>query len=143
MLRICNIQYGYKEKIIFENANLTINSGEIIWLKGINGSGKTTLFKILSGLLEIEKMDIYLDNEYIEMDALKKNITFIPNSPYLFEYLSGNDNIEYLISLFHLEDYYDKIMRNMRDLKLEQDLSKNIYEYLFIYLRKSIAKNMI
>lgn len=129
MLNVCNMRYRYKDKVIFENANLTVNRGEIVWLKGINGSGKTTLFKILSGLLEVEEIDIFLNNECIDIDKLRECITFIPNSPYLFEYLSGNENIEYLVSLFKLESCYDKIMENMNKLNLAEDLNKNICEY--------------
>jgi zinc/manganese transport system ATP-binding protein len=41
---------AYKDKVIWRDANFTINHGEFIGLLGANGAGKTTLFRLLLGL---------------------------------------------------------------------------------------------
>lgn len=41
----------YTEKVALKNANLNIESGQIVGLVGSNGAGKTTLLKILAGLI--------------------------------------------------------------------------------------------
>lgn len=35
---------------IFSNISFTLNSSELLWLKGANGSGKTSLMRVLAGL---------------------------------------------------------------------------------------------
>jgi ATP-binding cassette subfamily F protein uup len=44
-----NIQLVFGEKVIFQNAGLTVSKGDKIGLIGLNGQGKSTLFKILTG----------------------------------------------------------------------------------------------
>lgn len=44
------IHLSFKEKIIFQDINLSISKGEIIGILGPNGSGKTTLFDLICNL---------------------------------------------------------------------------------------------
>jgi heme exporter protein A len=43
------------ERLLFENINFTVNSGDTFEISGHNGSGKTTLLRLLCGLLLPEK----------------------------------------------------------------------------------------
>ena len=132
MLQISNINHRFGDKIIFKDAKITIPEKEVIWMQGENGSGKTTFYRMLSGLLEpvaSEEMQIELDGKRISGVELKRDVNYIPNKPYLFEYLSGSDNIEYLTALFKLEDKYNKIQENMRVLGLSEELTSEIHTY--------------
>lgn len=50
-----NLAAGYKSKIIWENANFSVNPGEFVAILGPNGAGKTTLFRLLLGLAKPAK----------------------------------------------------------------------------------------
>lgn len=45
-----NLSVGYKDKIIWKNANFSIKRGEFVAVIGPNGAGKTTMFRALLGL---------------------------------------------------------------------------------------------
>jgi ATP-binding cassette subfamily F protein uup len=47
-----NINLSFGQKVIYDNAELTISKGDKIGLIGLNGQGKSTLFKILMGEVE-------------------------------------------------------------------------------------------
>jgi zinc/manganese transport system ATP-binding protein len=47
-----NLSAGYKDKIIWSDANFSVKPGEFIGLLGPNGAGKTTLFRMLLGLIK-------------------------------------------------------------------------------------------
>lgn len=49
---IRNLSFGYKDRPLFDNFNLSIQQGSWVTIVGPNGSGKSTLVKILVGLLE-------------------------------------------------------------------------------------------
>ena len=132
MLKIKHLNHAFEEKIIFKDASIVIPDSTVIWLQGENGSGKTTFYKIVSGLLEPSDIDglvITENNQDIDLDMLKKNINFIPNIPYLFNYLSGQKNLEYLIELFELGDRKDEINNNINELGLLDDLDKEVRTY--------------
>lgn len=56
-----NLQKAYGIDIILEDITFTINEGEKIGLIGPNGAGKSTLFKILTGGLEHDSGDLFID----------------------------------------------------------------------------------
>ncbi len=45
-----NLTAGYPGKVVWKDANFTIEEGEFVAIIGPNGAGKTTLFRILLGL---------------------------------------------------------------------------------------------
>ncbi|MBD64598.1 MAG: hypothetical protein CME62_05300 [Halobacteriovoraceae bacterium] len=49
LCNLANINLAFGEKILFNDAKLTINKADRIGLIGLNGHGKSTLFNILSG----------------------------------------------------------------------------------------------
>lgn len=51
---------GLSQKSILKNINLTINSGEFVWLKGDGGAGKTTLLSQICGLITPSSGEIKL-----------------------------------------------------------------------------------
>ena len=52
MLQIKNIAYRIGERLLFENATLTVPNRHKVGLVGRNGSGKTTLFRLITGEIE-------------------------------------------------------------------------------------------
>ncbi|WP_088104671.1 ribosomal protection-like ABC-F family protein [Halalkalibacter urbisdiaboli] len=53
-LEVKNLTKTFGERILFENANFTIQHGEKIAILGPNGSGKTTLLKVIVGHVAAE-----------------------------------------------------------------------------------------
>jgi putative ABC transport system ATP-binding protein len=51
---------------VLNGINLSVNSGEIVVIKGKSGAGKSTLMEIMSGLTRPNSGNIYFDNYYLE-----------------------------------------------------------------------------
>ncbi len=49
MIKLSAIRVAYGERVIFNNAEFLVRSGDRIGLVGPNGAGKTTLFRIIAG----------------------------------------------------------------------------------------------
>ena len=72
-VRFNNVSFAYdEESVVLKNFNLTINDGEMVAILGHNGSGKSTIAKIMMGLLEVEKGEIYLNDKLLNMDTIEE-----------------------------------------------------------------------
>jgi ABC-2 type transport system ATP-binding protein len=134
LIKLSNLTYQYGENLIFNHASINLDPKEIIWLQGNNGSGKTTFFRLLSGLKKVTnnnegRMEGFIDDQPIVQENLKHFITFIPETPYLFDYISGAENVDYLVNLFHLEDDYPKIQKNIQEYEIEKILNQQVIYY--------------
>ena len=52
LLTIKGFSKAYTDKILFDAADFSVNSGEKIGVIGVNGTGKSTLLKIIAGIDE-------------------------------------------------------------------------------------------
>ena len=50
ILTIENLCKTYGEKVLFENVNFSLSSGDKIGIVGVNGTGKSTFIKLLQVL---------------------------------------------------------------------------------------------
>jgi energy-coupling factor transport system ATP-binding protein len=79
-----DVCFGYNEKNVFENLNLTIEEGKFVSIIGNNGSGKTTLVKLALGLLKPKSGEIRLFGKNpLKMSAkeLAMNVAYITQNP--------------------------------------------------------------
>lgn len=88
-IELCNVTFGYtKEKLIFEEVNLSISKGERIAIIGESGSGKSTLLDIIIGLYRPLNGQIFIDGMLLcdeNIKAWRQKIGYIPQSIYLFD----------------------------------------------------------
>jgi ATPase subunit of ABC transporter with duplicated ATPase domains len=90
----------YGAKILFEDVNVTFQSGRRYGLTGPNGSGKSTFMKLLTGELELQKGDItrpkrfgVLSQDQFAFDAHRVVDTVIMGNRPLWAALSERDEL--------------------------------------------------
>lgn len=96
MIEIKNITKSYNGKNnAVDDISLTINNGEIFGFLGPNGAGKTTTIKMITGITEATKGEIFINGASINEDPLayKKLFGYVPDNPDMFLRMKG---IEYL-----------------------------------------------
>ncbi len=110
-MRLENICF-YRENTILENISFDFQYNRIYGLIGKSGEGKTTLLKLMSGLLNLDKGSIFLDNDKI----VGPNQKLVP----------GYDEIQLVqqdfnLDLFHTveENIKGKILSRTKDVQQE------------------------
>jgi ABC-2 type transport system ATP-binding protein len=97
MIEIANLSKSYNKGTVkaVDDLNLTVNNGEIFGFLGPNGAGKTTTIKMMVGLLKPDSGSVTINGNSITENplAVKRTISFVPDSPEVYEKLTG---IEYL-----------------------------------------------
>ena len=96
-LQVFNISKSFSKKIIVNEINLSMNSGETLGLLGPNGAGKTTLFYLIAGLVKPDKGQILINKIDVTEDDIsirsKKGLTYLPQESSIFKNLTVKDNI--------------------------------------------------
>jgi len=82
LLEVKEASFAYDEgKNIFEDLNFKVKKGEIFCILGANGCGKTTLIKCITGISELSKGSINLNNQDISLlkpPQIAKSMAYIP-----------------------------------------------------------------
>lgn len=126
-IRIINLSFGYNQKKILNNVNLTIKNKEKIALIGKSGSGKTTLSKLLINLHPYEG-NIFIDNKNIKQinnTTLRDNIIYINQRTVLFEksvienMMYGNNysknNVINFLNKYELTTIFDNLPNDINE----------------------------
>ncbi|MDR2660592.1 MAG: ABC transporter ATP-binding protein [Lactobacillaceae bacterium] len=77
-LKINNLTVNYGNKNILDNISITLTSGKIYGLVGSNGTGKSTFIKAIFGINKKTNGDIFLNEEKINKNILKKFFSYVP-----------------------------------------------------------------
>ena len=131
-INVFNLCFSYNSsELIFDKANLNMRGGRIYLLTGENGSGKSTLLKLMAGLITGESADYiqWNNKNYRTFSDLKREVLYVNESPYLYEYLTGWENINLLIELFHLKEERTQIIKNIEEFHLKDVMDKMTREY--------------
>ena len=85
-----------------KGCTLTVYEGETFGLLGPNGAGKTTLLKILLGIVRASSGRAVLLGKPISDRAIKQRIGYLPENPYLYDYLTAWEFLQYTAGLFNI-----------------------------------------
>jgi len=82
--------------------DLEVRRGEILGYVGPNGSGKTTTLKLLTGLLRPDRGEAWVLGEPLASRAWRFRAGYLPEHPYLYDYLTPLEYLDYAGRLFGL-----------------------------------------
>jgi ABC-2 type transport system ATP-binding protein len=103
MLTINNLCKTYKgDKKAVDHLSIQVEAGDIFGFIGHNGAGKSTTIKAVVGVLDFEGGEIFIQGHSIKDEPLlcKQQIAYIPDSPDLYEHLTGIQYLNFIADIF-------------------------------------------
>jgi len=82
-----------------DGLNLHVEPGEVFGYIGANGAGKTTTIKTLLGLNRPTRGEALLFGVGSNRPESRRDVGFLPESPYFYEYLTGLETVEFYARL--------------------------------------------
>lgn len=92
-----NLSFGYDDRPVLENINLTIEPGQTLGIVGMTASGKSTLVSFLARLYSVRRGQLFIDDVDIndwDLATLRQQIGFAAQEPFLFSATMA-DNIRF------------------------------------------------
>ena len=121
MLKISGVTKKFGHLKAVNNFNVELFYNEIFCLLGHNGAGKTTLVNVISGLMEPENGDVFLNGVSIitNQDLIYKNIGLCQQQNILFEFLTVSEHLQFIYDIKGIARDFKEI----QELILKLDLS--------------------
>lgn len=86
-----------------DDLSFQVNEGEIFGFIGPNGAGKTTTIKMLLGLLFPTAGKLSVLGAPAGDNEIKRRISYLPESPYFYEHMTGYEVLDFYCKLFRLD----------------------------------------
>jgi ABC-2 type transport system ATP-binding protein len=104
-LEVEGVSKSYGSVRALSNVGFTVPKGQIVGLLGPNGAGKSTMMKSILGLLRPDTGRILLFGQNIQADpvAAKSQIGYVPESPALYEFLTGGEYLDFVADMYGLD----------------------------------------
>ena len=122
MIEVKNLTMGYGSYILQQNANFTVNKGDIFIIMGGSGCGKSSMLRVLTGLLPPLKGDVFIDGANIakasaaQMEEIRKKSGILYQSGALFSSMTLAENIA--LPLQQYSNYSAAEIQELASLKL-------------------------
>jgi ABC-2 type transport system ATP-binding protein len=87
---------------VLHGLSFEVGRGEVFGYLGPNGAGKTTTLKILTGLIARDAGEVKVLGHPLEDRRWRFRAGYLPENPYLYDYLSPREYLDYVGRLFGL-----------------------------------------
>jgi ABC-2 type transport system ATP-binding protein len=132
-LQVNGVAKSFGEVRAVSDVSFGVDHGEIVGLLGPNGSGKSTLMKIIVGILKPDRGNIQVLGADVGTNplAVKKAVGFVPESPRLYEFLTGIEYLDFVADVHGLDAHakQERITEFLRALDLEGRENELIHGY--------------
>ncbi len=128
-LKVVNYSKKIKGKMVLDNVNLELKSGNVYGFFGRNGSGKTMLFRAITTLIYPTSGDIIIDGKsLINDDYDLSQIGLLLEEPGFYPHLTGFENLSMLYEINNKKNdqYINKVLE---DIGLGDNSRKKYKEY--------------
>ena len=97
--------FGFFRKKVraVDDVSFTVEKNEIFGFLGPNGAGKTTTLKMLMGLIFPSSGTARIFGKPVADRQAKHRLGFLPENPYFYDYLSGEELLDLMGRLFGLD----------------------------------------
>lgn len=130
VLELKNVTKTFGNRIAVNNISFKINEGEIFGFLGPNGAGKSTTMKMICGLTKITRGNIFVCGKSVKSNFVEtaKLVGGLIETPIMYNYMSGYDNLKYYASL-HSDVKKSDIYTYARIVGLENRLKDKVGTY--------------
>ena len=89
------VQFQRRPVVALRDLNLQVSAGQIYGLLGPNGSGKSTTLKIILGLVPATTGTARIFGRDCDSVSSREAVGFLPESPYFYKYLTGEETLRF------------------------------------------------
>jgi ABC-2 type transport system ATP-binding protein len=133
MIELRGITKKFSVFTVVNAVSFAVRPGEVLGYLGPNGAGKTTTIRMLAGLLEPTRGEIFFEGRNVRRDlyAFKKRLGYVPEQSEIYPHLSASDYLTMVGRLRRLPErsLKAKIVEFMDIFDLRHDMDSPLSTY--------------
>jgi len=142
-LQACDLRLCYRDEVVLDGFDLTLEAGRIVGLIGPNGAGKTSLFNAILGFMPYTgQLRVLGRDPWSERDQLMREVAFVSDVAVLPRWLKVSQALDYVAGV---QPRFDRARADAllekttirRDAKV-RELSKGMVTQLHLALAMAI-----
>ncbi len=130
---LCKSFDGYRNKtLVLNNVSFSVKEGSITGFLGANGAGKTTTFKCILEFIKTTSGNFSFFEQGPLTKKTRQDIGFLPERPYFYDYLTGEEFLTFYAKLGWKEDVGSigsKVSESLKTVKLTHARKKPLRSY--------------
>ena len=122
MIELSQVEKWFNNVQVIKGIDLEIKSGEFVVIVGPSGCGKSTLLRMIGGLEETSRGDIFIDSVNVtSQPPSKRGLSMVFQSYALYPHLTVEENMGFPLKTAgaNREDINEQVLRAAKILKLE------------------------
>lgn len=129
ILKVEGLSKSFKKRKIVDNVSFESKEGEILGFLGANGAGKTTTIRMITGLISVDSGTVIIDGHNIknEFEKAMDNVGAIVEIPFLYEYMTGMENIKLFAKLYKASE--EGVQDAIKVSGLKERLNDKVKDY--------------
>ncbi len=132
-LHVDNVVKSFGSLMAVKGVSFALESNQILGLLGPNGSGKSTLMKTMVGIMTPDAGSVTVQGLNVASSPIevKRIVGFVPESPRLYEFLSGSEYLDFVATVhgLDLEARRERIPEFLKAFELEGRENELIHGY--------------
>lgn len=130
VLEVRGLTKRFKKHTAVNDVTFNVRRGEIMGFLGPNGAGKTTVIHMITGLMKPDEGEVNICGINVQKDFERaiKNIGAVVETPHLYEYMTGKENIKLFAALYRNNDA-QKVQEIIKLSGLENKLEQKVKDY--------------
>jgi ABC-2 type transport system ATP-binding protein len=120
MIEIEGLTKTYGSFAAVSDLTFRVEAGEVLGLVGPNGAGKTTTLRCVVGIIPPARGEIRICGSSLirEPLAAKRNLSFMPDEPRLFDYLTVREHLQFTARIYGVRDFQATADALLEELEL-------------------------
>src|SRR5438477_1456971 len=102
LTKVYPVPFHRQSVVAVRDLDLRVEAGEVYGLLGPNGSGKSTTLKIILGLVSPTRGQTESFGRDSRLVESREEVGFLPENPYFYKYLSGEETLRFFGRLCRL-----------------------------------------
>ena len=141
LINATNLKKSFDKFIAVDNINLKVERGEVVGFLGPNGAGKSTTMKILTGFLEPDDGEIFINGINLKSNPLKAKeyIGYLPEGAPSYSDMIVSDFLSFIGKMRGLSN---KILSNRLDVMADQINLKEMWNRPIETLSKGFKRRV-